>query len=383
MDDSPLRRLLAHHQVVDPGERTPAALGALAPLLGWRAADLFVLAGRPVPAELAAAPNPGGSPHVGKIMDRAVMLGTSQRRRLHAMIRRMPVSAPSEPMPAPEPGQPGQLVQALARNRGIRLINVQTLMIVGDGPYVSQSTVHMVCADRAELTPQYVSAFAALFGMPVDDVAAATGVGGAPTNRRHPDAAALAELVWDARRLTAEQIREVLAATTGAEDDPRRYCLRCRARHHPGMHEPEPGLDVDAVTACEQRLDGLLRVLNPDWTVPPLPPLGELNNLLNRVHYKRAEVADRLEQRPDHGADLGSLVLDAILHEISGSTVRRFVTVMCRALGERALAERLIAAAATGTPPERAAAARAWPWITGMWDPDAADLRLRFRAAVG
>lgn len=221
-----LERLLEHRRadpaavaqsaglsVVDGG---PAALRRLAPVLGFHTADLFVIAGRDVPVDLA--PASGTRPwHVGQVMRSAMKLYGERLDRLHGFIRSLPVLLPAEPLPASDrsPTDPAALVRCLLANRNIRPHIAQLLRFVGDGPYVSDSTVYRVLNGESALTPRYVTAFAAVLGMQAGDLAALTGIGPPVESARlYPRRDLLAALAWDARRLTGEQLSRVQQLAT-------------------------------------------------------------------------------------------------------------------------------------------------------------------------
>lgn len=89
----------------------------------------------------------------------------------------------------------------------------------------------MVHGDSA-LTPRYVTAFAAVLGMPAGDLAALTGVGPpVDTARLYPRRAQLAALAWDARQLNSEQLSQVQQlAVDLARVGARRQDSRCLPR---------------------------------------------------------------------------------------------------------------------------------------------------------
>lgn len=75
-------------------------LRRLAPALGLHAADLFVIAGRGLPAD--SAPARGTAPwHVGQVMRSAMLLFGNRFDRLHELIRSLPVLLPANPLPPP------------------------------------------------------------------------------------------------------------------------------------------------------------------------------------------------------------------------------------------------------------------------------------------
>lgn len=196
--------------VLAGGHASDVLLRGLASPLGLHAADLFVIAGREVPADLA--PAWGTRPwHVGHLMRSAMRLFGARFDRIHELVRTLPAGPPADPPPPTRcPAGPGALVLGLLANRNIRPHIAQLLHLVGDGPYVSDSTVYLVLHGKSTLTPRYITAFAAVLGIPADDLAALTGVGPpVDTARLYPRRASLAALAWDARRLNSEQLAHV------------------------------------------------------------------------------------------------------------------------------------------------------------------------------
>jgi hypothetical protein len=201
---------------------SPELIRKLAPPLGIHTADLFVVAGLPVPRDLGSAWRT--SPYdVGSILLTALRMSADQRNRLGALIGSLPVRP--EAVPETPPGDryqdvPGAMLLRLVRNRNIRPYNARLLMLIGDGPYVSPSTVAGLGVGRVVITPQYVTAFAHLLGYRPGDIVALTGVGPVVDDaRRHPASVELAALAWQARRLTGEQLAEVMAAIQHTDAD--------------------------------------------------------------------------------------------------------------------------------------------------------------------
>ena len=156
--DAPVSQLEA---VLADAQADAALLHRLAPALGLHTADLFVIAGRDLPADLA--PASGTRPwHVGQVMLSAMRLHGERFDRLHEFIRCMPGRDPVAPLPLPRsPAGPGALVGGLLANRNIRPHIAKLLYTIGDGPIVSDSTVYRVIHGRSALTARYVTAFAA------------------------------------------------------------------------------------------------------------------------------------------------------------------------------------------------------------------------------
>jgi hypothetical protein len=135
-----------------------------------------------------------------------------QRDRLHELVQSLPVQPRQQPAPADDfPEIPGALLLRLLRNRNIRPYNAYILAAVGGGPYVSDATIAGLGTGHIVITPQYVTAFAHLLGYSPEDMVALAGVGPAANDAPvHPASHEIAALAWNARRLTSDQIADVL-----------------------------------------------------------------------------------------------------------------------------------------------------------------------------
>ncbi|MFI7074762.1 XRE family transcriptional regulator [Micromonospora sediminicola] len=191
----------------------PDLVRKLAPALRIHTADLFVIAGLPVPDDLASA-WPTSPWNVGSVVRRAARMDADQRDRLEALVRSLPVQPPDGSQPADDyPDTPGALLLRMLRNRNMRPQNAQILQVVGDGPYVSDSTIAMLGPGKVVITPQYVTAFAHLLGYAPGDMVALTGIGPVVEEARvHPASAEIAALAWHARLLSSEQLSQVIEA---------------------------------------------------------------------------------------------------------------------------------------------------------------------------
>ncbi|AEV84816.1 hypothetical protein ACWT_3793 [Actinoplanes sp. SE50] len=203
-------------EVLQGGALTDALVRRLAPALGWRTADLFVIAGLDLPRDLV--PANGTKPwDVGSILEKAARLAPQSLRRLHEFVRSLPERPPAWPPALPRhayPLGPGEMMLRLLRNRNIRPYSPKVLYFIGNGPIVSHSTMAMLGPGRTKLTPQYVTAFATVLGIPADELAAVTGVAAAVDPMLHGNHAELAELAWAARRLDGNQLAEALELAT-------------------------------------------------------------------------------------------------------------------------------------------------------------------------
>ncbi|MFC7761542.1 hypothetical protein ACFQY4_28480 [Catellatospora bangladeshensis] len=189
---------------------SPEILKRLGPALGLPVADLFVIAGLPVPPELASA-WPTNHGNVGTILRYAIGLSPERRGWLAGAIGSLPVEPRTGPAPPDEYlDQPGALLIRLLKNRNIRP-NARLLMEIGDGPYVADSTIGMLGPGRVAVTPRYVTAFAYLLGYPPAEMVALTGVGPVDEEAKpHPASAELAALAWQARRLSSDQLSHLV-----------------------------------------------------------------------------------------------------------------------------------------------------------------------------
>jgi hypothetical protein len=198
--------------VLAGGAANPSLVRQLAPMLGWHAADLFVIAGLDLPEDLV--PATGTKPwDVGDILVAAARLTPRALSRLRTFVESLPTHPPAWPPVPPRisyPLGPGEMLLRLLRNRNIGPYSPRPLHYIGDGPIVSYATMAMLGPGRTELTSQYVTAFAATLGVSDADLAAITGVPAAAEAQLHRSHGELAQLAWDARRLTDGQLSQVL-----------------------------------------------------------------------------------------------------------------------------------------------------------------------------
>ena len=196
----------------------PDLVRKLAPALGIHAADLFVIAGLPVPDDLASA-WPTSPWDVGSLLRHVLRMNADQRRQVEALVESLPVQPRTGSAPNDDyPDTPGALLLRLLRNRNIRPHNARILKEIGDGPYVSDSTIFGLGPGTVVITPQYVTAFAHLLGYPPGEMVALTGTGPVVEDARaHPASAEIAALAWQSRRLSSEQLGVVIAAAQSTQ----------------------------------------------------------------------------------------------------------------------------------------------------------------------
>ncbi|MFF4143971.1 hypothetical protein ACFY0A_21685 [Streptomyces sp. NPDC001698] len=121
--------------------------------------------------------------------------------------RTKPASEPRAYLQYP-PG-PGSLLMRLLANRNPGwLAGAQTFLPL-TGRYWSAATCGQVGHGRKQLTPDLLADYATVLGMRANDLAVLTGVDLAddapPPSRVSSD---VAELIWEARRLTRDQVRQ-------------------------------------------------------------------------------------------------------------------------------------------------------------------------------
>lgn len=208
--------------VFEGGDADPSLLRRLAPAMNLHTADLFAIAGVAVPEDLAPLDATAGG-LVPQIARHAMCLVPEHRSQLRALVRSLPQESRTHAVPALrvyeryEPGFGAVLVHMLA-NRNLDWMGSARVLAYVTDLYWSGATVGAVGHGRKELNQELLARFATVLGMPADDLAALAGIeqpDGTPP--RHPAAADVAELIWDVRRLTADQLRHVAEAAESLE----------------------------------------------------------------------------------------------------------------------------------------------------------------------
>lgn len=191
----------------------PALLRRLAPVLRLPEIDLFVLAAVEVPEDLAPLDAEARRilPH---LVTDAIGLEPEQRDMLHELVRSLQEEERAAPFtltwPAPFPGGPGAWIMRMFVYRNLDLIGIARVLAWSTPSYLSFSTYGMVGTGRIELKPRLLVDCAAVLGMDARELAALVGVAlqeePSPPTRAAQYAASL---LWDARRLTAGQLRPI------------------------------------------------------------------------------------------------------------------------------------------------------------------------------
>ncbi|MFI9813688.1 hypothetical protein [Saccharothrix variisporea] len=188
----------------------PSRLRRLAPVLGLHPPDLFAIAGVDVPDDLAPV-DPRAGRWVPGLVRNAVALRAEQRNALRGYVASLPQEERVRPAPTPSaldryPDGPGAVLMRLARNRNLDRTALAKTFLVVTGRYWSAATYGGVGRGTTPVTPDLLADFCAVLDVPSDDLVSVTGVALPPSG---PAAAGVAELIWDVRRLTESQVREV------------------------------------------------------------------------------------------------------------------------------------------------------------------------------
>lgn len=209
------------------GGRAPdeALLRWLAPTLGLHAVDLFVLAGAAVPEDLAPL-DAAAAPSVSRLVMDAVHLLPEGRRELLRYVRELPREGRGsrfDPRPyAPVESGPGGLLMRMFRYRNLDRSGLAHVLGILTPTYLSTATYGVIGAGKKELTPRLVTDFAALLGIDTRVLAGLTGVVlPEPPRPPAPEAVDGAALLWEARRLSEAQARDVSGMANSLRTEPR------------------------------------------------------------------------------------------------------------------------------------------------------------------
>jgi hypothetical protein len=208
--------------VRDGAPPDPSLLRQLAPALGLHTADLFVMAWVPVPDELIPL-DPGAGRLIPSLVRTAVRLPPQARARLRDFAQSLPQHDRPQPHPVPPPRKQyepgfGATLARLLDNRNLDWAPAANTLALLDSPPLAPATIGAIGRGRKELTPSLLAAFATLLGIPAGDLAALGGIQ-LPDTVSSPDGplSEIADLIWDVRRLTTDQIRQVIGQAASAE----------------------------------------------------------------------------------------------------------------------------------------------------------------------
>ncbi|WP_436774526.1 hypothetical protein [Yinghuangia sp. YIM S09857] len=194
-----------------------ALLRQIAPIVGFRPVDLFVLAGARIPDDLTPVDASAGRSVANFVLD-AIRLPAAERRELLLLVRSLPRQPRRSPFAvellAPHAG-PGGWVVRMLQYRNLDWAGMAKLLALTTPTYLSAATYGAIGTGRMDLTSRLVTDFACLLGVDVHALAAVTGVRTAPNEAMPPPRARArgaedaALLLWEARCLSAEQAEHV------------------------------------------------------------------------------------------------------------------------------------------------------------------------------
>ena len=201
--------------VLDGSEPGPLLLRRLASALDLHQSDLFVIAGRQVPDDLAP-PDATAASVIGSLAWGLTYLPRAVPE-LHQLVQSLPRQPRPQGSPTATPSyqhypsNAGGLVLRLLHNRNLNWTgSARYLFGLGGGNMLSASTIGMIGHGKKAMTPELLAGFAAVLDVPGRDLGALTGIDLTSVNPPvHPDAGEAAALIWSARRLTADQLRQV------------------------------------------------------------------------------------------------------------------------------------------------------------------------------
>ncbi|SEO80199.1 helix-turn-helix transcriptional regulator [Actinacidiphila rubida] len=241
----PLGRLLRHRGLTagtlasragsEPAEITALLAGGtpdagllrhLAAALGYHAVDLFVLAGAPVPEDLAPLDAEAHNGVRQMIYDVAMRLPADDRRELLLAARSLPQTERTAPFDPPwlpaSMGNPGNWIIRMLRYRNLGPTGLMHFMALLTPTCLSASTYFMIGVERVALSSRRVADFALALDIDALELAAIADIvldeSPPPPPQRVVDTR---ELLWEARRLSAGQTRQLAeTARAMAEDVP-------------------------------------------------------------------------------------------------------------------------------------------------------------------
>ncbi|KDN87606.1 hypothetical protein [Kitasatospora cheerisanensis] len=199
--------------VLEGAGPSDALVRRLAPALGLRTADLFVLAGVRVPLDLKPLESRAGR-RVHWIVRDLLGLPADERAGLLELVRSLPqeerTTAPERPTGEPRGKGAGAKVVRMALNRNLDLFGLAYTMAYLTPSYLSPSTYGLIGRAEEELTPDLAADFATLLGMDPGDLSALTGIAlSGPLPPPGPEVTDAVALIWSARRLSDAQLAGV------------------------------------------------------------------------------------------------------------------------------------------------------------------------------
>jgi hypothetical protein len=205
-----------------PGQ---AQLLRLAPTLGMHKADLLAIAWEDVPEELAPLDRRAGGMSLYHLAGHAARLAPGKVRELREHARRMPQEQrpqlPPPPWASRQPKRsPGGMLLRLFANRNLTTSAGYAIWAVS-GRVLSGITPAAQGYSGKNLTREELADYISVLDISTADMSIVTGVDlPAQVPGRLPGRTETARLIWDVRRLTADQVRDVCQTARSYREQP-------------------------------------------------------------------------------------------------------------------------------------------------------------------
>jgi hypothetical protein len=190
-------------------------LQRLAPALRLHAEDLVAMAQIAIPDELAPL-DPDAGLEVPRLVGLAMRLSPELMRSLREHVQSLPRQHREGAVATPQaheqyaPGVGAVLMQLLA-NRNLKWTSSAKVLSRLAGVHLAASTIGAIGHGSKELTIDLLPAFATVLGIEIEDLAALVAIEpqDLPPTQIPAAAVDIAKLIWDVRRLTADQMLHV------------------------------------------------------------------------------------------------------------------------------------------------------------------------------
>jgi len=194
---------------------SPSLLLRLSPALDLHAVDLFAIAQLEPPDELAPL-DPKAGREIPLVVGSAARVSPKVFAELRRYVHALPRHGRVGPVLSPgarelySPGI-GAVVVCILKNRNLDWSAAARVLSRVAGVHLSPATIGEIGHGRKDLTVDLLVAFATVLGIRIGDLMAIAAIDATPkiSDPVHDSTVATAELIWDLRDLTIEQVREV------------------------------------------------------------------------------------------------------------------------------------------------------------------------------
>lgn len=194
---------------IPPSDNAGVVLRRAAADLDLDTADLFVLAGVPLPDDLSPIDRQAGQ-QVKQLVRRALKLDAPARRDLLTKARSITEHGNVlDFTPIRYGANPGSVVYALLRARNLDYLTTTPLLIMLTGRFVAGSVINRIEGGRVRLTPEWLADLGTVLGIPAGLLSAMIGMEVAEV-QRPPEVTDAAELIGTVRRFTLSQVESLI-----------------------------------------------------------------------------------------------------------------------------------------------------------------------------